>query len=322
MKKIRFLMIGLLVAVLAGVAASTVSAGNSWHGTRAQVATGGSRSIVRLWERGSDVIVTNEVTGHVTDQIRCESGVLTDFDVANNVAVVHADMSQSDCTRIASDPLRGASRMVKGGRFRVTASAVDQQGHPTTTYVPDDPSLPVIVLDDTTNLPVSVANGGQVTTFTYDQTDSATPPALTLDASTTYVEKYQAVTSTDLALAFKVKSLPMQFGDFSFTKSFTYDAGPTTGRAYYSIWQDRLNREVQLVLNTGVPSGGTQYGFTDDGPQVSFRVFEGDTCLQAFAPDLSALRAVVAKVRPGLAAQLEQEIAHPTAPQPKEAPTT
>ena len=113
----------------------------------------------------------------------------------------------------------------------------------------------------------------------------------------------------------------MQFGGFSYAKSFTYDAGPTTGRAYYAIWQDRLGREVQLVLNTSVPSGGAQYGFTDDGEQVSFRVVEGGTCLQAFGPDVSALRAIVAAVRPGLAAQLEQEIAHPTAPQPKEVPS-
>jgi hypothetical protein len=61
--------------------------------------------------------------------------------------------------------------------------------------------------------------------------------------------------------------------------------------------------------------------YADDGQQVSFRVFEGDTCLQMFAPDLVSLRAAVASVRPGLTVQLEQEIAHPTAPQLKEAPT-
>lgn len=320
MMKIRFLIIVPLAAVVTSFVVGNVSAGDSWRGTKAQVDSGQSKSIVRLWERGSDVVVTNEVTGQVTDQIRCESGVLTDFDIVHDVAVVHSDMSPSDCARIASDPLRGASRMATGGKFKKAAGAANQQGQPRTTYVSDDPSLPTIVLDDATSLPVSVSDGGQVTTFAYEQIDAVAPPALTLGAST-HVEKYQSVTSATLAVVFKVKSLPAQSGSFSFTKSFTYDAGPTTGRAYYAIWRDKLNREVQLVLNTGVPVGGSQYGFTDDGQQVSFRVSEGDTCLQAFAPDLPALRAMVAAVRPALASQLELEIAHPTAPQPKEVPS-
>ena len=323
MKTIRILIIGPLVVILAGVAVGTVAAGNDWHGTKARVSSGESTAIMRLWERGSDVVLTYEVAGVVTDQTRCENGVLTDFDVTHNAAVVHAEMSPADCTRIASNPLREPGRIAKNGTFKATSSVSTKEGQKRTAYVSDDPNLPLIVLDDATSLPVSISYGGQATTFAYEQIDSSAPPALALNSSTasTYVEEYRAAGASDIAAAFKVKSLPTRLAGFALDKSFTYDSGPTTGRAYYAIWRDQSGHQIQVVLNTRVPSGGSPYGFTDDGQQVSFRVFEGDTCLQMFAPDLVSLRAAVASVRPGLTVQLEQEIAHPTAPQLKEAPT-
>jgi hypothetical protein len=318
-KTLRILTIVPLVVIVAGLVAGAASAGNDWHGTKATVSSGESRSTLRLWERGPDVVLTYEVAGLVTDQTRCENGVLTDFDVAHNAAVVHADMSGADCTRIASDPLRGPGRAARSGKFKATSGAATEQGPKRTTYVSDAPNLPVIVLDDATSLPVSVSYGGQAVAFAYEQIDSPAPPApptIALNASTasTYVEEYRSARAADIAAAFKVEGLPGQLGGFKLDKLFTYDSGSTTGRAYYAIWRDQSGRELQVVLNTRVATGSSPYGFTDDGEQVSFRVFEGDLCLQVFAPDLSSLRAAVAAVRPELTTQLEQEIAHPTTP--------
>ena len=318
MKKTRLLITSICIVILAGLVVGTTAASNDWRGTKAQVSDGSSNSIVRLWERGSDVVLTFEVSGAITNETRCENGVLTEFDVAHNTAVVHADMSPGDCTRIASSPLRGAGRDVSNGKFKASASA---GGQGLTTYISDDPSLPVIVLEDATKLPVSVSYGWQRMTFAYDRIDIAAPPPTPVGHSPTYVEEYRTATASDIATAFKVKSLPVQMGNFGLAKSFTFDSGPTTGRAYYAIWLDKSGREVQMVLNTQVPNRGSEYGFADEGGQVSFRVFEDDTELQAFAPDLPSLRAVVMAVRPGLAAQLEQEISHPTAPEVKNAPT-
>jgi hypothetical protein len=318
MNKTRILITSICFVVLAGLVVGTAGASNDWRGTKAQVSDGSSKFILRLWERGTDVVLTFEVSGAITNETRCENGVLTDLDVVHNSTVVHADMSPGDCARIAASPLRGAGRDVSNGKFKASAS-VGGQGR--TTYVSDDPNLPVIVLEDTTKLPVSVSYGGHTMTFEYDQIDAAAPPPTPVGHSPTYVEEYRTATASDIATAFKVKSLPAQVGNFGLAKSFTFDSGPTTGRAYYAIWLDKSGREVQMVLNTKVPNRGSEYGFTDDGGQVSFRVFEDDTELQTFAPDLPSLRAAVVAVRPGLAAQLEQEISHPTAPEVKNAPT-
>ena len=119
-----------------------------------------------------------------------------------------------------------------------------------------------------------------------------------------------------IAAAIRAQSLPTQLGDFKLDEAFAYDAGPATGPAYYAIWRDSSRRELQVVLNAGVP-----YAFEDSGGLLTFTVFEGDTCLQVFAPDLATLRAAVAALRPDLSAHLEQEIANPATPQPKAPPT-
>jgi hypothetical protein len=156
--------------------------------------------------------------------------------------------------------------------------------------------------------------------FSYEKTESlAPPPAPALDSSY-HVEQYLAASPVDVAAAFKAKGLPGQIGGFRLDSTMTYDAGAGTGRAYYAFWRNKSGTEVQVVLNTHVPAGGQQFGFTDDQQQFSFRVFEGDSCLQVFAPDLPALRAAVAAIRPGLAAQLEHEIQNPTPPEMKPAP--
>lgn len=321
----RCLLIGpLLVAAIIGtVSVSLASTNKDWHGTKAHVWRGDSESVLRLWERGPDVVLTNEVAGVITDQTRCEGGVLTNFDVENNVAVVHADMSSADCTRIAASQLRDAGRIAKSGDFKAIGSNVAGQ-QKRTTYAADDPTLPVIVLDDA-SLPVSITFGGQVTTYSYEQMDTPAPPKVALNGATssapTYIEEYRTAAATDMASAFKVKTLPKQIGGFLLAKSFTYDSGPATGRAYYSIWQASLGRQVQVVLNTHVPTGGVPYAFTDDSGQMSFQMSDGDTCLQIFAPDLQSLRAAAAAIRPGLTAELEQSINHPSTPQMEPAPT-
>ncbi len=319
MKTIRTLIAASCIMGLAAAFVGTVSASSDWRGTKARVSSGNSQSVLRLWERGADAVVTYEVAGVVTDQTRCEGGILTDFDVAHKSAVVHADMNGADCTRIASNPLREPSRLAKSGRFAVNNStAVD--GNRRTQYVSPDPGDPAIVLDDATDLPVSITSQGQVVSFSYDKIESpAPPPAPALDSSF-YVEQYRSASPADVAAAFKAKRLPGQIGGFQLDSTMTYDAGAGTGRAYYAFWRDKSGAEVQVVLNTRVPAGGPQFGFTDDQQQVSFRVFEGDSCLQVFAPDLSALRAAVAAVRPGLTAQLEHEIQNPTPPEMKPAP--
>jgi hypothetical protein len=147
----------------------------------------------------------------------------------------------------------------------------------------------------------------------------AVSTAIVLNTSP-YADGYRPANAADIAAAFNMKSLPTQLQGLPLDNTSTYDSA-TAGRAYYAVWDDGSRRQIQVVLNTRVPTGGSPYGFTDEGGQVTFQVFEGDTCLQVFAPDLPSLRAAVAAARPGLTSQLEQEIAHPTTPQPKEAPT-
>ncbi len=132
---------------------------------------------------------------------------------------------------------------------------------------------------------------------------------------------YRPASTADVAAALAVSTLPAQVLGLELSDTATYDSGPMTGRAYYATWGDGSKRQIQVVLNTGVPSCGSENGFTDQGGQVTFRVLEGDSCLQVFAPDLPSLRAAVAAVRPGLTAQLEREITNPTTPQPKAPPT-
>lgn len=88
-----------------------------------------------------------------------------------------------------------------------------------------------------------------------------------------------------------------------------------------SLRQASLGRQVQVVLNTHIPTGGVPYAFADDSGQMSFQMSDGDTCLQIFAPDLQSLRAAAAAIRPGLTAELEQSINHPSTPQMEPAPT-
>jgi uncharacterized membrane protein YhaH (DUF805 family) len=138
--------------------------------------------------------------------------------------------------------------------------------------------------------------------------------------TTQYDDGTHPVSAAAIAAAIKAQSLPTQLGDFELDESYSYDAGPATGRAYYAIWHDSSRRELQVVLNTGVPAG-LPYAFEDSGGLLTFTVFEGDTCLQVFAPDLATLRAAVAALRPDLSPHLEQEIANPATPQPKVPPT-
>jgi hypothetical protein len=135
-----------------------------------------------------------------------------------------------------------------------------------------------------------------------------------------YDDGTHPATPAAIAAAIKAQSLPTQLGDFKLDEAFAYDAGPATGPAYYAIWRDSSRRELQVVLNSGAPAG-VPYAFEDSGGLLTFTVFEGDTCLQVFAPDLATLRAAVAALRPDLSAHLEQEIANPATPQPKAPPT-
>ena len=136
-----------------------------------------------------------------------------------------------------------------------------------------------------------------------------------------YADGNRPASAADIAAAFNMESLPTQLGGLPLDGTSTYDSGATTGRAYYAIWGDGSHQQVQIVLNTRTPGCGPQDGFSGGGGQVTFAMSEGDSCLQVFAPDLPSLRAAVAAVRPELAAQLEQEIAHPTTPEPKALPT-
>lgn len=139
--------------------------------------------------------------------------------------------------------------------------------------------------------------------------------------SSPYSDGHHSASTADIAAALTVSNLPAQISGLQLSDTSTYDFGPTTGRAYYATWAEGSKRQIQVVLNTGVTSCGSENGFTGEGGQVTFRVLEGDSCLQVFAPDLPSLRAAVAAVRPGLTAQLEREIASPTTPQPKAPPT-
>jgi|PersoiStandDraft_1058852.scaffolds.fasta_scaffold01653_7 hypothetical protein len=139
--------------------------------------------------------------------------------------------------------------------------------------------------------------------------------------SSPHSDGYRPASTADVAAALAVSSLPAQVLGLELSDTSTYDSGPMTGRAYYATWGDGSKRQIQVVLNTGVLSCESENGFTDEGGQVTFRVLEGNSCLQVFAPDLPSLRAVVAAVRPGLTAQLEREITNPMTPQPKAPPT-
>jgi hypothetical protein len=215
-----FLLICVGVALIPMVAA--VAANDDWHGTSARISDGSATSVIRLWERGPDVVLAFEVANRVTDQTRCENGVLTDFDMTHNTQVIHADMSASDCTRIASDPLRGAYRQVHDGSYKASP-AVGGQGR--TEYTPDRQGLPTIVLDDSTGLPVSVASRAHTVYFIYVPIDAPGPPPAPAGDSSTYVEEYQSATTSVVASAFKATGLPAQLGDFALDKAFTYDAG-------------------------------------------------------------------------------------------------
>jgi hypothetical protein len=121
-KAIRTIIAASCIMGLAAVFVGTVSASGDWRGTKARVSSGNSQSILRLWERGADAVVTYEVAGVITDQTRCEGGILTDFDLAHKSAVVHADMNGADCTRIASNPLREPSMSLLIPGIRLSSS--------------------------------------------------------------------------------------------------------------------------------------------------------------------------------------------------------
>jgi hypothetical protein len=135
--------------------------------------------------------------------------------------------------------------------------------------------------------------------------------------SSPYSDGHRPASTADVASALAVPSLPAQISGLALEDTSAYESGSMTGRAYYAVWGDGSKRQIQVVLNTGVPSCGSENGFTDEVGQVTFRIFEGESCLQVFAPDLTSLRATVAVVRPWLSAQLEREITSPMTPQPK-----
>jgi len=125
--------------------------------------------------------------------------------------------------------------------------------------------------------------------------------------------------TADVASALGVGSLPAQIGEFRLSFTSACDYGPDTGRSYAAIWGIGSPRhQIQVVLSTGVP-GGLPYQFSDDGGQVTFSMSEGGNSTAVYAPDLASLRTTVAAIWPGLTSRLEEEIAHPSTPQPKAA---
>ena len=216
MKRMRLLLGCIVLVGLSMIIVAGVSASNEWRGTKANVTSGDSQATIRMWERGSDAVLTYETNGAVVQQLRCEGGVLRDIDLANSNIVVHADVSQADCTRMATNPLRGPGTLVKNPAFKASGSTTGPNGHRQTSYVSTDAGGSSVVLDEETGLPLTITSNGKPVTFVYSDIESGTPPPAPVVGDRATTEEYKAVGLGNVASAMGVKSLPSHLAGFTF----------------------------------------------------------------------------------------------------------
>ena len=126
----------------------------------------------------------------------------------------------------------------------------------------------------------------------------------------------------EVAAALDVESLPAELNGLQLDYTAVCDWDQSPGGSYSAVWGRSPRHEIQIVLSTGVPSGGPPYQFTDEGGPVTFSMSEAGNFTAVYAPDLASLRATVAALWPELSDQLEREVAHPSTPQPKATPAT